>query len=1779
MAETVDITTLALKVDATEARVASLELEKLGKSATKAGAETDNFVKAVEREAATLGKSRSSVISLEAAKMGLTKTQMEQVRAANAAIAAYERQRAAVQQTERQVNSSAHSMGLGMAGLKSAIIGAFSAAAIYAGVKQFLGAMADAQRSLDRLRNGFNFAFGTESGAKQLENVRQMARQYGLELKATADAYVRLSAAAKGTTLEGAQNERIFRAVSGAATVLGMAVGETEATFRAIQQMISKGSVQAEELRGQLGERLPGAFQIAARAMGVTTMQLGKMLEQGEVMAATFLPKFAAELEKTFGDDIVRAGNSLTANTNRMSSAWMTLKQTIADSGIGDAIAAMMKRVTDVLDGVTAAIERAKAAGGGFWSQMFAAAGAAKTITTPGVPASDRGRLAYVEGEQAAALARMGQMVDAYVKHAEAGNRGLAKAMEPTIARLKEEIVERGKTIDKMREQLKLTDDLKAGRSGSAADPGAEERNKLAQLREEAERLLGKYKPSADQFAEIKGRLTKYLELGAITKLEFDKALAEADRELNKSVNKSAEERATAMEAARNLVRQASGTSSEYAENVRKLNEGLRLGAIDGMEYAFAMEYLNRTQTEAGKSAEKLREDQKRLNDEALEQSMKSVEQQTADLERQAQAMETQVSKLSMTEEAYYRAAAAQLEMELSMLGAGERTAWYTQQLESQIKALNRLAEAAGKKGALRNEDDKERARFASMREALRALKTDAMTVGDILSSSFGKFGEKLAGLTDALGEFGVTQGRIMQDFEEAMRDAATSTDPLGEIGKAVQKQQDEAARSSLKMYGDMAGAAKGFFKEHTAGYRILDATEKAFRAAELAMALQSFATKMGHMLGLTTVKATTTATNIGLEATETAASVAGSGTRTIASTIAGVAKAFEQMGVWGFVGAAAILAFMAALGANAGGGGGGGVPEMGSVERQRTQGTGTVLGDKDAKSESLLNALEILRSNSDDDLLYTSQMLNALRGIESNMRGLSQMAARMGLTGEGVRLPGDTRGNAFSLDDAGLILGRYLGGSSEHARFGGQSVRDLVTNPAATQYTDIRRTHTGTFANSNYSAVNTDYAVLEAQFTAQIARAATNIRDALGEAISILTGGALPMEDIIERLNAINIDVQRISFADLRGDDIQQAIMSVFGAIGDDMAGAITTLFSDQNLDALTSFQQVGEGAFETVIRVASGIERAEAVLGKWGLAMIDWRDIADKQGDVTTELVRESVIAFGNMGAGVNDLVANFDGSAEDLITLVEKLQVVQGLLRAAGLDAAQLSQAMITGAGGLSALTQGLEVYTTRFFSAQEQVAAGTAAITARFTALGVTMPTTFEGLRAMIEHYRTLGDERMVGALLALVPAWVDVQDAAVEAAEQARNSWLDVMDLVDELEGRDPDVGRRQQSFMTQANATFTGLGGMDWNQMVTAFANMAKDPATWAGLSEAQQALITAILGLAVDIKGNTDSRNRNIHPDYYKDPEEIKSRNISQFYERYGDVIDGQKTRAGSISLESNLVRNQMEENEIRRAALREQFRGYSMPPEFYALEKANMAWAEKLRKLGVDLGRVTVLTAQYGEETGSAIFDLENWYASQKALIGDNHEALLALEKMYGDKRKEIIEQGVEQATQAQKQIADWRKNLLLSDASPLTAQQRMSEAMARYAELAEKIRGGDKSGLDEYTRIADMLLREGVSFWGRASKEYQDLFDMIRNDSGEFGDVEEDTPTGTHLVNIQSAIVHENGLLREEVASLKVEMSAVKEAIMAAAETQAQATRDAATLTANVVEAARR
>ena len=220
-------------------------------------------------------------------------------------------------------------------------IAAWGAALLYAG-KSIL----DAQIELQRLEQSYKSVFG-ESAAAQLRAVYEQTDRIGLNFFKTAEAAKSFFAAGQGTTLT-TELDDIFKAVTNAGAALQLSTEQVNGTFIALGQMISKGKVQAEELRGQLGERLPGAFQMAAKAMGMTTAELDKFMADGKLTAEDLLPKLAKVLQEVYAKSAENAANTAQGAINRMSTEWTLFKANVVDSG---PMVAMINAVTDALKG------------------------------------------------------------------------------------------------------------------------------------------------------------------------------------------------------------------------------------------------------------------------------------------------------------------------------------------------------------------------------------------------------------------------------------------------------------------------------------------------------------------------------------------------------------------------------------------------------------------------------------------------------------------------------------------------------------------------------------------------------------------------------------------------------------------------------------------------------------------------------------------------------------------------------------------------------------------------------------------------------------------------------------------------------------------------------------------------------------------------------------------------------------------------------------------------------------------------------------------------------------------------------------------------------------------------------------------------------------------------------------------------------------------------------------------------------------------------------------
>lgn len=191
----------------------------------------------------------------------------------------------------------------------------------------------------------------THEAAAAFEEIRALSDATGTELISVANGYAKIAAASQGTALEGAAANQVFEDLLFGASQFRIGQEELNGVLKAFEQIMSKGIVQSEELRGQLGDRLVGAFNIAATAMGVTTAELNKMLKAGEVLSDEFLPKFAAAFRAAVGADQVRRVEGLQATMNRFANSQTNFNQAFDKTfGISKLFEASVQNLTGVIN-------------------------------------------------------------------------------------------------------------------------------------------------------------------------------------------------------------------------------------------------------------------------------------------------------------------------------------------------------------------------------------------------------------------------------------------------------------------------------------------------------------------------------------------------------------------------------------------------------------------------------------------------------------------------------------------------------------------------------------------------------------------------------------------------------------------------------------------------------------------------------------------------------------------------------------------------------------------------------------------------------------------------------------------------------------------------------------------------------------------------------------------------------------------------------------------------------------------------------------------------------------------------------------------------------------------------------------------------------------------------------------------------------------------------------------------------------------------------------------
>lgn len=253
----------------------------------------------------------------------------------------------------KSAERSAAALREGVQELAGSLTRFFGLSATVGSFTVFGKASLDAALNLDRLNKAFSTIEGSSArGAARLDYLREVSDRLGQNFYQTAEAAKGFFAAGAGTAVEG-DLQKIFESVTEASTALGLSSDEYNRTLLALQQMISKGKVSAEELRQQLGEALPGAFQLFAQAAGVSTAELDKMLERGEV-GIDVLGKFADVLHNKYEKGANEAAQGLQAELNRLTMSWEDFKVSFMDT---DLARSSIQTVRGAVESMTAGVE------------------------------------------------------------------------------------------------------------------------------------------------------------------------------------------------------------------------------------------------------------------------------------------------------------------------------------------------------------------------------------------------------------------------------------------------------------------------------------------------------------------------------------------------------------------------------------------------------------------------------------------------------------------------------------------------------------------------------------------------------------------------------------------------------------------------------------------------------------------------------------------------------------------------------------------------------------------------------------------------------------------------------------------------------------------------------------------------------------------------------------------------------------------------------------------------------------------------------------------------------------------------------------------------------------------------------------------------------------------------------------------------------------------------------------------------------------------------------
>lgn len=296
---------------------------------------------------------------------------------------------------------------------------------------------------------------------------------------------------------------------------------------------------------------------------------------------------------------------------------------------------------------------------------------------------------------------------------------------------------------------------------------------------------------------------------------------------------------------------------------------------------------------------------------------------------------------------------------------------------------------------------------------------------------------------------------------------------------------------------------------------------------------------------------------------------------------------------------AAAVAPFLASIGQTLASFGGGGFTDT-AARRQEAQGTGSVLGDSEADSESIANGVEITADATSELVGINRGMLSALLALQDGISGAVTMLARGAGNADfsGLGLAGDTDFNG--LFDFGHLPTEiadpfgWLSGDSDVTDQGilivGGLITDMVNSIMVGAYQEVQ-TSSWAFGSTSTSEGVVD---VSEEFGTQFQLVIGSIVDTVRE--GALAIGLLP-EEVEAALAAYRVEEIRISLMDLSAEEQEAEMVAVLGELFDGLAGTVVPF--------IAQFQEIGEGLGETLVRVATSVQVVQEATRYLGLAI----------------------------------------------------------------------------------------------------------------------------------------------------------------------------------------------------------------------------------------------------------------------------------------------------------------------------------------------------------------------------------------------------------------------------------------------------------------------------------------------------------------------------------------------------------------------------------------------